>query len=69
MDQSPLVARRLGFASLPLAVVAILIGRQSISLMFSVQFEAESPASTILGDSELANTLKWATMGILVWLW
>ncbi|TFK74057.1 DUF747-domain-containing protein [Pluteus cervinus] len=68
VDQSPLVARRLGFASLPLAVVAILIGRQSISLMFSVQFEAESPALPILGDSELANTLKWATMGILVWL-
>jgi hypothetical protein len=33
VDQSPLVARRLGFASLPLAVLTILIGSQSLSLV------------------------------------
>ncbi|KAF5393335.1 hypothetical protein D9757_000567 [Collybiopsis confluens] len=36
VDQSPLVARRLGFASLPLAVLVIIIFHQSLSLLFSL---------------------------------
>ncbi|KAL0581310.1 hypothetical protein V5O48_000686 [Marasmius crinis-equi] len=39
VDQSPLVARRLGFASLPLAVLAVLIGSQSINLFLSLPTE------------------------------
>ena len=35
VDQSPLVARRLGFSALPLAVLTILIGAQSLGLMLS----------------------------------
>ncbi|KAI0066264.1 DUF747-domain-containing protein [Artomyces pyxidatus] len=35
VDQSPLVARRLGFASLPLAVLAILIGSQAVNLLMT----------------------------------
>ncbi len=41
VDQSPVVARRLGFASLPLAVLTILIGTQAAVLLAS----AASPSS------------------------
>ncbi|KAI6026291.1 DUF747-domain-containing protein [Pisolithus microcarpus] len=41
VDQSPLVARRLGFASIPLAVLAILIGFQSLGLVFSHRIHSE----------------------------
>lgn len=34
VDQSPLVARRLGFAPLPLAALFILVGSQSLNLVF-----------------------------------
>lgn len=47
VDQSPLVARRLGFASLPLAVLAILIGSQSLSLLVSMHTDDASPVSTL----------------------
>ena len=41
VDQSPMVARRLGFASLPLAVLTILIGTQAVMLLAS----SASPSS------------------------
>jgi putative membrane protein DUF747 len=41
VDQSPVVARRLGFASLPLAVLTIIIGTQAAILLAS----AASPSS------------------------
>lgn len=41
VDQSPVVARRLGFASLPLAVLTILIGTQAVMLLAS----SASPSS------------------------
>ncbi|KAJ7680299.1 eukaryotic membrane protein family-domain-containing protein [Mycena polygramma] len=69
VDQSPLVARRLGFASLPLAVLAILIGSQSISLMFALHSDNSSPWTVpSLSNAEIAHYLKWATMGVLFWL-
>ncbi|KIM78939.1 hypothetical protein PILCRDRAFT_824063 [Piloderma croceum F 1598] len=69
VDQSPLVARRLGFASLPLAVLAILIGSQSLSLMFSLNSDASSPWTVpSLTNAEIVHYLKWATMGVLFWL-
>ncbi|EKM54325.1 uncharacterized protein PHACADRAFT_162698 [Phanerochaete carnosa HHB-10118-sp] len=43
VDQSPLVARRLGFASLPLAVLAILVGSQSFILLVSMHADDTSP--------------------------
>ena len=68
VDQSPLVARRLGFAALPLAVLAILIGRQSYYLLLSMHFESEGhlvPVST----EQVVMRLKWGTLGVLVWVW
>ncbi|KAJ6593877.1 eukaryotic membrane protein family-domain-containing protein [Mycena capillaripes] len=69
VDQSPLVARRLGFASLPLAVLAILIGSQSISLMFALHSDNSSPWTVpSLSNAEIVHYLTWATMGVLFWL-
>ncbi|KAG6865852.1 hypothetical protein C0991_011184 [Blastosporella zonata] len=69
VDQSPLVARRLGFASLPLAVLAILIGSQSISLMFAVHSDFSSLWTVpSLSHAEIIHYLTWATMGFLFWI-
>ncbi|PPQ90536.1 hypothetical protein CVT25_015850 [Psilocybe cyanescens] len=71
VDQSPLVARRLGFASLPLAVLAILVGSQSIGLMFSSSSDFASPWTwTIrsLSNAEIMHYMTWAVMGVLFWI-
>ncbi|KAG5341035.1 hypothetical protein C0989_012031 [Termitomyces sp. Mn162] len=69
VDQSPLVARRLGFASLPLAVIFIIIGSQSISLMFAVHHNFSSLwADPSLYHAEILNYLTWATIGLLFWI-
>ena len=52
VDQSPVVARRLGFSSLPLAVLTILIGTQSVSLLLS----SSSPSSASLFREHSAGT-------------
>jgi len=66
------VARRLGFASLPLAALAILVGSQSIGLMFSSSSDFASPWTwTIrsLSNAEIMHYMTWAVMGVLFWLW
>ncbi|KDR75015.1 hypothetical protein GALMADRAFT_140571 [Galerina marginata CBS 339.88] len=71
VDQSPLVARRLGFASLPLAVLAILVGSQSIGLMFSSSADFASPWTwTIrsLSNAEIMHYMTWGIMGFIFWL-
>jgi hypothetical protein len=52
VDQSPVVARRLGFSSLPLAVLTILIGTQAVSLLLS----SASPSSTSFFHEHSAAT-------------
>ncbi|KAF7315409.1 hypothetical protein MIND_00055600 [Mycena indigotica] len=64
VDQSPLVARRLGFASLPLAVLAILIGSQSVGVVLTLR----SASWMSLSSAEILHYLKWATMTALFWL-
>ncbi|KAK7045564.1 hypothetical protein VNI00_007396 [Paramarasmius palmivorus] len=68
VDQSPLVARRLGFASLPLAVLVVLIGSQSISLLFSLPSEITARSMFDFTDKEITRYLTWVVMGILFWL-
>ncbi|EGO25815.1 hypothetical protein SERLADRAFT_348482 [Serpula lacrymans var. lacrymans S7.9] len=73
VDQSPLVARRLGFASLPLAVLAIIIGLQSLNLVFSLDFDftyEEWNLETVraLSSEEIVHLAKWAVMGVAFWL-
>jgi hypothetical protein len=57
----------LGFASLPLAVLAILVGSQSIGLIFALQRDAWAGRS--LTGNEIAYYTKWAAMGFAFWLW
>ncbi|KAH9942279.1 eukaryotic membrane protein family-domain-containing protein [Epithele typhae] len=70
VDQSPLVARRLGFASLPLAVHAILIGYQSVALLISMHAD-ESPLWTRPWNeytpNDWTNFAKWAALAVLCW--
>ncbi|KAG6837008.1 hypothetical protein H0H93_016468 [Arthromyces matolae] len=67
VDQSPLVARRLGFAALPLAVLAILIGFQSISLVFAVHPKLSSLwAAPSRYQVEIINYLTWAAVSLVV---
>ncbi|KAJ3815861.1 eukaryotic membrane protein family-domain-containing protein [Lentinula aff. lateritia] len=83
VDQSPLVARRLGFSSLPLAVLAILIFYQSLSLLFSLPSATSgsfSPAGIWNTESsvtrgffdftneELLRCATWIFLGVLIWL-
>jgi hypothetical protein len=50
VDQSPVVARRLGFSSLPLAVLTILIGTQAVTLLVS---SASPFSASALHDSPI----------------
>lgn len=62
------MARRLGFASLPLAVLAILIGWQSINLLISMHFESEG-ISLASSTERVVIWIKWATLGVAFWSW
>ncbi|KAI9461232.1 eukaryotic membrane protein family-domain-containing protein [Lactarius psammicola] len=81
VDQSPVVARRLGFSSLPLAVLTILIGTQAIALLqplgsptLSLPFQWW----TVEGWQELFTTrldweltlhwAKWSVIGFIFWM-
>jgi hypothetical protein len=70
VDQSPLVARRLGFASLPLAVLAVLISWQSLSLFLATYFSSlpYNPMEDGLG-AMVARNIKWIPLAVLFWLW
>ena len=72
VDQSPLVARRLGFASLPLAVLAILIGSQTVGLLISMHAD-ESPlwmrSWREYTPDDWTNIAKWLAIAILCWGW
>ncbi|KAH8828443.1 eukaryotic membrane protein family-domain-containing protein [Flagelloscypha sp. PMI_526] len=71
VDQSPLVARRLGFASLPLAVLALLVGTQSFALIFSMGSSETSWSEWsiyTLSQTDIIHYLEWAIMAALFWL-
>ena len=73
VDQSPVVARRLGLAVLPLAVLAILMGGQSIILLVSTHFP-ESPWASLSNVDvftalDWIQTAKWLALAVLVWFW
>lgn len=63
MDQSPIVARRLGFPVLPLAVLAALIGSQSMNLVIS----SSSPGVDMY--EHVIDRAKWVVVGLIFWLW
>ncbi|KAH8119335.1 DUF747-domain-containing protein, partial [Phellopilus nigrolimitatus] len=63
VDQSPIVARRLGFPALPLAVLAALIGSQSVGLVISTY--SLSPV-TLYGN--IVDRAKWIALGVIFWV-
>ncbi|KAH7108105.1 eukaryotic membrane protein family-domain-containing protein [Auriculariales sp. MPI-PUGE-AT-0066] len=72
VDQSPLVARRLGFSALPTAVLSVLLGAQSVHLLFiNVSADAQADGKTHvlqwLGD-DILRQMQWAILGVLFWL-
>lgn len=76
VDQSPVVARRLGFAALPVAVLWIIIASQCLSLVISTHF-ADSGWTHLedLSSLEFISAVdwihmgKWVVLGVLVWFW
>jgi hypothetical protein len=55
-----------------LAALAILVGSQSINLMFASSSDFASPWTwTIrsLSNAEIMHYLTWGIMGLLFWLW
>jgi len=62
VDQSPIVARRLGFPSLPLAVLAALVGSQSVGIVISAR--TLHPASLY---AAVVARGQWIVLGILFW--
>lgn len=71
LDQSPLVARRLGFASIPLACLVIRIGVQAVGMLTSSSHHDDS--SSNLDKTQIAwNVLKWTAgigIGLSAWGW
>ncbi|CDO76187.1 hypothetical protein BN946_scf185037.g10 [Trametes cinnabarina] len=70
VDQSPLVARRLGFASLPLAVLVVLIGSQSVALLVSMLADESSPWLRPWKEytaDDWINVAKWGALALLFW--
>lgn len=64
VDQSPIVARRLGFPAIPLAVLAALIGSQSAGIDLSPNLLAPR----LLVASVVAN-VQWVVLGLIFWVW
>lgn len=64
VDQSPIVARRLGFPALPLAVLVALIGSQSVGLAISTQ--SLSPITIV---ENVVDRAKWITLFLIFWFW
>ncbi|KAG6337091.1 hypothetical protein ID866_2002 [Astraeus odoratus] len=68
VDQSPLVARRLGFSSVPLAVLAILIGVQSLGLVLSQHGEWNHHALNRMSSAGVVHLIKFFAIGLAFWL-
>lgn len=67
VDQSPLVARRLGFASLPLACLTMLIAAQTIVPAW-VATRSDDDVINASGETWIRN-VKIGGLVILAWLW
>lgn len=77
VDQSPIVARRLGLAALPLAILAVLIGSQSIGMLVAnhgtghervmSSSYSSSGAGGAMGDSDGAVVYAYA-YALQIWL-
>jgi hypothetical protein len=71
LDQSPLVARRLGFASIPLACLVMRVGVQALGMLISSSHNDDS--SSTLDKGQIAwIVLRWTAgigIGLSAWGW
>jgi len=70
LDQSPLVARRLGFASIPLACLVIRIGAQAIGMLTCSSHVADDLSMTRGGLAW--RVVMWTAgigVGLCAWGW
>ncbi|KZT26850.1 DUF747-domain-containing protein [Neolentinus lepideus HHB14362 ss-1] len=71
VDQSPLAARRLGFAALPLANLALIIGSQCVGLLAAAPvwevWEVWTSVQVWAGWV-VVRVGKWAVLGVLFWV-
>ncbi|GFZ42864.1 hypothetical protein JCM24511_00582 [Saitozyma sp. JCM 24511] len=71
LDQSPLVVRRLGFASIPLACLVIRIGVQALGMLASSSHHTDDAMSLTRGGWAW-SALKWTGgigVGLCAWGW
>lgn len=69
LDQSPLVARRLGIAAIPLAVLVIRMGAQAVGMIMTSTHAIDGQA---LSSGWLWTALKWTAgilVAIIIWGW
>ncbi|KAF8514240.1 eukaryotic membrane protein family-domain-containing protein [Hysterangium stoloniferum] len=64
VDQSPLVARRLGFAALPMAVLCVIIGAQCLTLIHGTHSSKYGSQTMV----HISRNIKWIALGVLFWL-
>ncbi|KAH6914498.1 DUF747 family protein [Coprinopsis sp. MPI-PUGE-AT-0042] len=73
VDQSPLVARRLGFSSLPLAALFILVGSQSLNLVFDTAISHLTYpwhwSLRTMSQADAIYYLTWGTIVVSFWIW
>ncbi|KAI9632300.1 eukaryotic membrane protein family-domain-containing protein [Dioszegia hungarica] len=69
LDQSPLVARRLGFASIPLACLVIRVGVQALGMLTASSYHSDEAANVTI--ARLAwRAVKWlAGLGVGLSAW
>ncbi|WWC68948.1 uncharacterized protein I206_102884 [Kwoniella pini CBS 10737] len=69
LDQSPLVARRLGFASIPLACLVLRVSAQAIGMLSTSSHSEESLAGLTLGDWAwtILKWMSWTGVGLCAW--
>lgn len=70
LDQSPLVARRLGFASIPLACLVIRVGAQAIGMLTNSSHHTEESSDPHGGWAWLV--IRWTAgigIGLIAWGW
>ncbi|ORX36417.1 eukaryotic membrane protein family-domain-containing protein [Kockovaella imperatae] len=65
MDQSPLVARRLGFASIPLSCLVLRVGAQAIKMLVNPTHNVEDVSQSLLA-SWTWWMVKWSAGSVVI---
>ena len=61
VDQAPYVTRRLGLATLPLAVVAVLVCTQALGASITGASQTDAPSFVL--------TVQWTILILMFWFW